>query len=30
MKQALHFMPDQSAAPQWMLDTKKMIEEAHG
>ena len=30
MKQALHFMRDQSAAPQWLLDTKARIEEAHG
>ena len=30
MKQALHFMQDQSQAPAWMHETKKKIDEAHG
>jgi hypothetical protein len=30
MKQALHFMSDPSAAPAWLHETKKRIEEAHG
>merc|ERR550517_1680040 len=30
LQQPLHFMKDQSQAPQWMLDTHKVIQEADG
>jgi len=30
LQQPLHFMKDQSAAPQWMHDTHKIIQESDG
>merc|ERR1711981_747705 len=30
LQQPLHFMKDQSQAPQWMVDTHKVIQEAEG
>lgn len=30
LKQPLHFMPDQSAAPSWMTETLAKIKEASG
>ena len=30
LQQPLHFMQDQAAAPQWMLDTHDMIKQSDG
>ena len=30
LQQPLHFMQDQAAAPQWMLDTHDMIQQSDG
>merc|ERR1712088_789075 len=30
LQQPLHFMKDQSQAPQWMVDTHKIIQESQG